>query len=120
MPRCVAVARLEVATVALLLVVTQAPTVHAIGGWSHVEMTPLAPLRPSSFVGSLHPEERLHDVQMRLRRSSVAAGAWLMAKKEQILTEEEIYAEKVRKFARSVDQVHSAAARNMPRRRHCT
>jgi hypothetical protein len=44
-------------------------------------------------------------VRARLRHSSAAAGAWLMAKKEKIMTEEEIYAEKVRKVARSVDQV---------------
>lgn len=83
-----------------LLAVASVPAASAIGGWQRVEMTPL--LQPHH---RMRPEEQLKHAHMRLRDSSATAGAWLMAKKEKILTEEEIYAEKVRKFARSVDQV---------------
>jgi len=87
--------------VTMLIAVAMVSRAGAIGGLLRAEMSPLV----SPMHHSMRPEERLQHAQMRLRHSSVAAGAWLTAKKEKILTEEEIYAEKVRKFARSVDQV---------------
>jgi hypothetical protein len=83
----------------------------ALGPWTAGASSALTPLSRGSSgadracAGRLDADERLREVQARLRRSSAAAGAWIMAKKEKILTEEEIYAEKVRKLARSIDQV---------------
>lgn len=99
----------------LALIATGAWTTGAgAADLSRGEAPPLAPprryapglagavwIRPAAF-----DPEQLHCVRARLRHSSAAAGAWLMAKKEKIMTEEEIYAEKVRKVARSVDQVY--------------
>ena len=97
--------------ICLALLVTGAWTTGAgaADAWPRGEAPPLAPPRryAPGLAGAvwIRPEEQLHCVRARLRHSSAAAGAWLMAKKEKIMTEEEIYAEKVRKFARSVDQV---------------
>ena len=80
------------------------PAVAAFGGWQRVDAaSPAAPRQ--QHAGGLRMEEQLHHAKLRLRASTTAAGQWVIAKKEKVLTEEEIYAEKVRKFARSVDQV---------------
>lgn len=78
------------------------PVDALMGGLSlrRAEMTP----HPRGLIGG-SVEEQVQFVKMRLRQTSDATGAWIMAKKEAILTEEEIYAQKVRKFARSIDQV---------------
>lgn len=95
--------RVGLAYMVLLAVAASVPAVAGIGGWKRMEAT--SPAAPRQHAGGLHLEEQLHHAKMRLRASTTAAGAWVIAKKEKILTEEEIYAEKVRKFARSVDQV---------------
>lgn len=96
----------------VMLAALGAPVVGAVGSWtsSTPEFSPL-PRRANCAhrAGStlLAAEEQLNSVHVRLRLSSAAAGKWLIAKKEKIMTEEEIYAEKVRKFARSIDQVNA-------------
>ena len=101
----------------LLAAVFGAPAADAVGSWTgaYPELTPLPRRGSGAHAGStlLGAEEQLRHVQGRLRRSSAAAGKWLIARKEKILTEEEIYAEKVRKFARSIDQVSCCAPRHV-------
>jgi hypothetical protein len=100
-----------------VLAVGWAAGAGAAAGWAPGDAPLLRPRlhAPGLARGvEIRPEERLSRVKARLRMSSAAAGAWLLAKKAQVMTEEEIYAEKVRKFARSVDQVCGRAARAAP------
>ena len=97
--------QLSLLCVALLGMFLRVQAVSALGGWQCAAVIPLFPPPLISGRGHMDAEERLQHVKLRLQRTSASAVTWLVAKKEKILTEEEIYAEKVRRFARSIDQV---------------
>ena len=90
------------------IAVASLPSAHALGGWTGASTAPLAPPCTARPPLGLDAEEQLEVAQLRLRRSIQGGRTWLMAAKQKALTEEEIYAEKVRKFARSIDQVLGA------------
>jgi len=100
--------QLSLPCVALLGMFLRVQAVSALGGWQCAAVIPLFPPPLISGRGHMDAEERLQHVKLRLQRTSASAVTWLVAKKEKILTEEEIYAEKVRRFARSIDQVLGA------------